>query len=147
MSNSDLTQFEADNLIKMPKYYKDKQRRYIYPNIGEITIRLLSVDEKEEFLLDIWKGKIALKSKYQTRGRKVFVLIRLDLNGAPHRNPDGEEVAGTHIHLYREGYEDKWAYPVNSAKFPNLGDLWKTLHDFMDFCNIQKMPVIDRGLF
>jgi len=104
-------------------------------------------DQKEEFLLDIWKGKIALKSKYQTRGRKVFVLIRLDLNGAPHRNPDGEEVAGTHIHLYREGYGDKWAYPVNSAKFPNLDDLWKTLHDFMDFCNIQKKPVIERGLF
>ncbi|OQX25847.1 MAG: hypothetical protein BWK80_13495 [Desulfobacteraceae bacterium IS3] len=52
MSNSDLTQLEADNLIKMPKYYKDKQRRYIYPNIGEIMIRLLSIDEKEEFLLD-----------------------------------------------------------------------------------------------
>ncbi len=146
MSNSALTQFEADNLIKMPKYHHE-QRRYIYPNIGEITIRLLSIDGKEEFLLDIWKGKIALKSKYQTRGRKVFVLIRLDLNGAPHRNPDGKEVAGTHIHLYREGYGDKWAYPVNSAKFSNLDDLWKTLHDFMDFCNIQKMPVIDRGLF
>jgi len=147
MSNGDLTQLEADKLIKMPKYHKNEQTRYTYPNVGEITIPLVSIDEREDFLLTIWKGKIGLKSKYQTRGRKTVVLIRLDLHGAPHRNPDGEEVAGTHIHFYREGYGDKWAYPVDLEKFPGLGDLWQTLHDFMNFCNIQKIPIIDRGLF
>lgn len=147
VSNGDLTQLEANKLIEMPKYYQNEQRRYTYPSLGEIIIPLLSVDEKEEFLLDVWKGTIGLKSKHQMRGRKVVILVRLDLHGAPHRNPDGEEVSKTHIHFYREGYGDKWAYPVDLGIFPNLNDLWQTLHDFMNFCNIQKMPIIDKGLF
>jgi len=147
MSNTDLTQLEADKLIRMSKYHQNEQIRYTYPSVGEITISLLSKDEKEEFLLTIWKGKIGLKSKHQTRVRKTIVLIRLDLYGAPHRNPDGIEVPGTHIHLYREGYGDKWAYSVDPEKFPHLNDLWQTLHDFMNFCNVQKIPIVDRGLF
>lgn len=67
MSNSDLTQLEVDKLIKMSKYPQDEQKRYTYPNVGEITIPLLS--------------------------------------------------------------------------------LWQTRYDFMNFCNIQKIPIIDRGLF
>ncbi len=35
----------------------------------------------------------------------------------------------------------KWAYPVDLEKFPDLGDSWQTLHDFMNFGNIQKIPI------
>ena len=42
---------------------------------------------------------------------------------------------------------DKWAVPVPSSAFPNITDTWKTLEDFMRFCNIGNPPLIERGLF
>ena len=83
----------------------------------------------------------------QNRGRQVIVLVRLDLGGPPHRNPDGEEIPTPHLHVYRAGYGDKWAVAVPSASFRAVGDLWTTLEDFMQFCNITEPPHIERGLF
>lgn len=140
-----LTDSDAHQLIKKPKYHQGKYR-HTYPHAGEIEIPLISADEKEEFVLDIWKGKIALKTKYQTRVHKTIVLVRLDLNGPPHRNPDGKEVEGTHVHVYKEGYGDKWAYPIEIQSFPNINNVWETLHDFMKYCNIHDV-LIDKGLF
>ncbi len=140
-----LTELDVKRLISIKKYQQE-EKRYTYPSVGEIEIPLISADKKEEFILDVWKGKIALKTKYQTRVHKTMVLVRLDLNGPPHRNPDGKEVEGTHIHIYQEGYDDKWAYPVEIRYFPNISDLWKTLYDFMEYCNIHGV-LIDRRLF
>jgi hypothetical protein len=75
------------------------------------------------------------------------VLVRLDFGGAPHRNPDGEEIGSPHLHLYREGYGDKWAVPVPEDRFENLSDPWQTLEDFMRYCNVVQSPMIRRGLF
>ncbi len=99
-------------------------------------------------MLDINRGRINLdKVTYQNRARQVFPLVRLDLNGPPHRNPDGEEVACPHLHLYQEGFMDKWAFPVPTRSFRSLADLWQTLRDFMRYCNIVESPNIQRGLF
>lgn len=141
-----LTQSEANILIKMPKFPQDAQIRYVYPmNEMRMEIPLISDDDRELFSLDLWKGKLSFKSKYQTRGRKTIILVRVDLHGAPHRNPDGQEVPGSHIHLYQEGFDDKWAYPIDPEKFTNIHDLWQTFLDFMNFCNIQRLN-IDRRL-
>lgn len=83
----------------------------------------------------------------QTRGRQVVVLVRLDLGGAPHRNPDGEKIPVPHIHIYREGYGDKWAMPVPTDQFRAVADVWTTFEDFLQFCNITQPPYIDRRLF
>ena len=77
----------------------------------------------------------------------MAILARLDFGGATHRNPDGEEIGSPHLHLYREGFGDKWAFPVPSDSFADLEDPWRTLEDFMQFCNIIEPPVIRRGLF
>ncbi|KJU85379.1 prophage protein [Candidatus Magnetobacterium bavaricum] len=42
--------------------------------------------------------------------RKI-ILLRLCFGGHPHRNPDDTEISSPHLHRYREGYADKWAYP------------------------------------
>ena len=82
-------------------------------------------------------GTIRLsKLKYQTRGRKVIVLVRLDIDGSPHTNPDGIILAGTHIHLYREGYEAKWAYPLDPSVFRDPGDMVVAFEDFCNYCHI-----------
>ncbi len=148
MADSNLTQAEADALITAEKRRIDATE-WDYPGSGGvITIPLVSTDQREPFLLDIRRARIGLaKGTYQNRGRQVVVLVRLDFGGAPHRNPDGEEVGSPHLHLYREGFDDKWASPVPSNRFADLDDLWRTLEDFMRFCNIVEPPVIRRGLF
>lgn len=92
-----------------------------------MVLPLQSPDRREWFLLDPSRGCIDLRTvKMQNRGRQVVVLVRLDLGGAPHRNPDGEEVPVPHLHVYREGYGDKWAVPVSVNRFGNLADVWQT---------------------
>lgn len=76
-----------------------------------------------------------------------MILARLDFGGRPHRNPDHTRVASPHLHLYREGYADKWAFPVPVGRFANVADAWRTLEDFMQFCNVVEPPIIRRGLF
>jgi len=148
MADMNLTAAEAEALISMPKI-KINDDRYDYPGTGgSLVIPLTSDDKREDFLLDIYRGRIdLLKGTYQNRARQVVVLVRVDFGGAPHRNPDGVEVPSPHMHLYREGYGDKWAVPLPPDKFPNVADLWQMLDDFMRFCNVVDRPEIVRGLF
>jgi hypothetical protein len=148
MTEINLTQSEADLLIEMEKYRIDDML-WNYPTLGgSITIPLVSNDKRENFLLDISRGKIdLLKGTYQNRSRQVVVLVRLDFGGQPHRNPDGDEIPSPHLHIYREGYGDKWATPLPVERFPSIGDLWQTLQDFISFCHIIQPPIIQRGLF
>lgn len=148
MAELNLTQTEADALIALAKHRVDATE-WNYPDLGgAVSVPLVSADRREQFLLDLRRGRIDLaKGTYQNRGRQVVVLVRLDFGGAPHRNPDGEEIDSPHLHLYREGFGDKWAVRVPSDRFANVGDPWRTLEDFMRFCNIVEPPIIRRGLF
>ncbi len=148
MAEINLTQTEADALIAMEKHRID-DTRWDYPGLGgSIIIPLTSKDKRENFLLDVSRGKIdLLKGTYQNRSRQIIVLARLDFGGQPHRNPDGQEIPSPHLHIYREGYGDKWALSVPADKFPHIQNLWQTLQDFMRFCNITELPFIERGLF
>jgi len=148
MADLNLTQVEADALIGIAKYKVD-DAEWRYPDFGGgISIPLVSADRREQFVLDLRRGRIDLaKGTYQNRARQVVVLVRLDFGGAPHRNPDGEEIGSAHLHLYREGYGDKWAMPVPGARFAKPNDPWQTLEDFMKFCSIVEPPLIRRGLF
>jgi hypothetical protein len=116
---------------------------------GQSLILLLeSPDKREQFVLDISRGRIDLaKVKMQNRARQVVILVRIDLAGAPHRNPDGHEVACPHIHRYREGYGDKWAEPLPPSQFASPNDAWATLGHFYAYCRITQPPRIERGLF
>lgn len=147
MTTSILTQAEADNLINMRKRRVD-DKEWQYPGLGGgISVPLVSLDEREQFTLDIRRSRInLLKGSYQNRGRRVVVLVRLCFGGASHPNPDGEEVESPHIHIYREGYGDKWAYPMTTADFTELNNQWQTFQDFMRHCNIVETPNIIRGL-
>ncbi len=148
MPEINLTQAEADALIGMEKHRVDDET-HDYPGMGgSICMSLTSTDKREDFLLDVSRGRIDLKKgTYQNRSRQIVVLVRLDFGGQPHRNPDDVEVASPHLHIYREGFGDKWAFPVPADTFSNISDLWQTLEDFMRYCNITKPPLIRKGLF
>ena len=148
MTVHSLTQSEADFLIAMEKVRKDDIARD-YPDLGgKLAIPLLSSGGTESFFLDLARGRIDLgKRTYQNRGRKTIVLVRLDVGGRPHRNPDDTLIGSPHLHLYREGFSDRWAFPVPNDRFGYLGDPHRVLQDFLGYCNVVKPPIIQRGLF
>lgn len=138
-----LTPLEADTLIEMKKTFVKRGMISILPGSDQ-THDLISDDKRERFLLDLWRGTLRLsKLKFQTRGHKVIVLARLDIDGAPHTNPDGIVLDGTHLHLYREGYEDKWAYPLSNDDFISPSNIRQTYEDFCRYCNIGVLPFQD----
>ena len=143
-----ISQKEADRLFRLEKR-RINEKAWDYPVFGgKITIRLVSMDEREKFQLDLSRGRINFsKNTFQNRARKVLVLARLDVNGPFHRNPDGEEIGTSHVHLYREGYGDKWAHSIPRDHFANLNDSKRTVEDFMRYCNIVKPPFFNWGLF
>lgn len=138
-----LTQLEADTLIDMKKVFIKRRTISISPSTDQ-THDLIGDDKRERFLLDLWRGTLRLsKLKFQTRGHKVIVLARLDIDGAPHTNPDGKILDGFHLHIYREGYEDKWAFPLSHDDFINTSNIRQTFEDFCRYCNIETLPFQD----
>lgn len=148
MAETTLTQAEADTLLAMEKHRVD-ETRHIFPALGgSIQVPLRSANKRENFMLDVTRGRINLKKvTYQNRARTVVILARLDIDGPPHENPDGQEIPCPHLHKYREGYDDKWAEPAPVTAFSRTTDLWGSLEDFMAFCQITETPIIERDLF
>jgi hypothetical protein len=142
-----LTQIEAEELIQVPKHRIDEYR-WSYPSLGGKVIVPLSADNrKESFLLDITRGRIELsKCTHQNRVDQTIILLRLDIGGPPHRNPDNIEVGSDHLHIYREGYAVKFAVPLPN-EFSNISDQWDLLQRFMTYCNIVTPPLFETGLF
>ncbi len=138
-----LTQAEADQLIQVQKHFMNPPASVSIPPGVDDTYELAGPGDREKFLLDVWRGTIRLtKLKFQNRVQTVVVLVRLDVDGAPHTNPDGQPLPGTHLHLFREGYDDKWAYPVDSAAFTLLSDPGATFQEFCKYCHIESPPPV-----
>ncbi|MDR1451360.1 MAG: hypothetical protein LBI57_03385 [Helicobacteraceae bacterium] len=141
-----ITQVEADSLIKMDKFFNG-DNDYEYPPPGDkLSVPLESSDKKENFIVDINRSYISLqKVNFQTRARKAIALVRVDIGGAVHRNPDGAEIQCPHIHIYKEGWGDKWAKPLPDD-FRDPSDIYATLDDFLVYCRVVVKPKFHRGL-
>ena len=142
----DLTQAEANLLLALGKHRtNDDSHRF---GALRLEIPLQSVDQREHFLLDIGRGRIDLvKGTYQTRAKQTVILARLDFGGKPHRNPDGEEIPSPHLHIFREGFADKWAQLLPFEHFTNPDDYWALFADFLRFCNVTRPPIFEPELF
>lgn len=73
--------------------------------------------------------------------------MRLDIDGRPHTNPEGTAVGRSHLHVYREGFEERWAIPLAEAKapdggliFPDTAERARLFKAFCAFCHIQDAP-------
>lgn len=140
-----LSQVEADALIAMPKRFLSSEAIDVWPGVDQT--RVLQGQDREEFLLDIWRGTLRLsRLKLQERARKTVVLIRVDVHGAPHTNPDGTRLEGTHVHVYREGFEDKWAHPLDASQFPDTASPSRVFQAFCRYCNILDPPPVQEVL-
>ena len=122
---------------------------FAFPIVGgKLEIKLHAPSLKEDFLLDLNRTSCVLsKVTYQMRVWRVVILVRVDLGGSPHRNPDGEDILCPHIHIYRPGYGTKWAYPLDPSLtgfpgppltvFTRSNDLGGTMRDFATYCSIE----------
>ena len=148
MADIAITQAEADALIEMEKRFVDDKDWY-FPAAGErITLTLTSLDKRENFMFDVTRAQIKLtKATYQNRARQAIILMRLDLDGPPHRNPDETEIACPHLHIYKEGFGDKWAIAAPVERYGNSLDLFSTCEAFMQHCNITGPSKMQKGLF
>jgi hypothetical protein len=146
-----LEQSQADYFIKLKKHrtteltYDMRSSKLQIPLIGYGT------QTKEEFILDINKNTIKIeKYTVQNRMRKSIGLIRVDFGAGAHTNPDGKIITGPHIHIYKEGYDLKWAYnlPYVGAhgSFTDNGSAFANLNQFYMFCNISDPPILQGGL-
>ena len=143
-----LTQAEANALIAMNKVRTDS-KEWKYPRSGEhLSVPLTSTDKREHFALDITRSSIKLtKSTHQNRARQAIVLMRLDVDGPPHRNPDGVEIPCPHLHVYREGDGDEWAASAPAHLSAHGTDAFATCVAFMAECNVVDAPAFVVGLF
>lgn len=142
-----LSQQEADLLINLQKKFSGNEPVILGATALNYTRKLLSIDGREEFHLDIWRGSLNLKKyRFQNRARFVEILVRVDINGSPHKNPDGTTIPCPHIHIYREGYNDKWAYPLAGFPFRDPENIIKTFEDFAKYCNIIEYPDVQGRL-
>lgn len=143
-----LTQVEADNFIALEKEMLD-QTEWKYPLMGgKLIVPIVSTDRREQFLLDVNRSTINLaKVTKQLRVQRAIILVRLDVGGGLHTNPDGAEISCPHIHLYREGFGDKWAFPLPAGFFEDISDFSAILNDFMRYCNVVRPPDIQFPLF
>lgn len=143
-----LTQAEADALLAMEKHRVDEERRQLPDFGGGLSVPLASPDRAESFCLDITRSRINLiKGTFQNRARTTIILARLDFGGSAHRSPDGQEIGCPHLHLFREGYNDRWAIPIPTDRFPSIDDHFRLLQDFMCYCNVTRPPHFNQGLF
>ena len=148
-----VTQIEADSLLQMDKEFVDSDPLEFTQTQPMNYDRLLqSVDRREQFFLTVERGRRKrIRLKYQTRARKVVVLARLDLNGPAHKNPPespyrpDERLDGTHVHLYKETFDDRIAYLIPDVPGLTIRDLSNgvvCLENFLRFCGLKKWPNI-----
>lgn len=131
-----LTQAEADALLQVRKWFPPGTT-VVVPS-GKRVYDLESDAPEERFVVDTFRGTIRLqKVTLQNRARTAVILARLDLNGAPHTNPDGQRIPSPHLHLFREGFDDKWAVPLDPTQFRDPNDLGQAFVDFCRLCSIE----------
>jgi len=143
-----LTQIDADSLVAMPKRLEQSSQLKFPFRDEKQSWKALSSISRDHFLMDVNRNGIRLlKCTYQERYRLTEILVRVDVGVTSlHQNPDGELIRGPHVHLYREGYGDKWASLLPQDRFASSGDLVQTLRDFLEFCNVEAVPEIQLSL-
>lgn len=142
-----LPQAEADRLARMAKRLAGVHVLAVPAPGQRQTWQVQSRDGTEDFLLDMNRGSISLlKLTLQERYQATEILLRLDLEGPPHTNPDDTIIPTPHLHIYREGYNDKWAFPIPPDVDISSGNPARILVSFMRYCGIEPVPPVQGGV-
>ena len=142
-----ITQEEFDYLIKQEKVFDELDPIELAPPPMEWTRSLTAPETKEKFLLDFFRSGFELtKYTYNKRFRQTIILVRYDSMGR-HTNPDGVTFNGPHVHLYREGFNDKFAFPVSELGIDDNDRMNIVLEKLLTYCNVTTTPMITPPLY
>ena len=133
-------------LIGLKKEFKDNGTIMIGPPPMKWSRDIQSLETKDIFILDYYRGEVNLK-KYSInkRYRTVIPILRICSQGA-HTNPDGTKFKGPHLHIYKEGYEDKIAHPISYLGLEDDCSIEDALLALLKYVNIQILPIIQTSL-
>ena len=143
-----ITQAEYEFLMGQDKVFDDIINPIqLAPAPLQWTRQINSIASKETFSLDFYRGSFEL-SKYTVnkRYRQTIIMLRYD-NGGRHTNPDGVLFEGPHVHLYREGYNDKFAFTVAEINISANDTMEEIFKKIMHFCNVKNLPIIEVPMF
>lgn len=141
-----MTHEEAQGLIQV---LKQIMRKGVFnlPQSGErkkLELRSVFSDKDRFFVLFNRYSRIQ-KEKYTLllRYGKDQCLIRIDVNGPAHSNPDGTCIPCPHIHIQQQNFGkwDAWAFEL-PALFDNAEDRVQTFKDFLEYCNANNISSI-----
>lgn len=148
ISESELmTQAEAQGLIQVLKRML-QQGNIMLPQMGNKTkIELCSVfSEKDRFTIIVNRSSRIRADKYtlMLRYGKDKGLLRIDVGGPEHTNPDGTIIPCPHIHIQQNDVSawDAWATEI-PAVFGNVADRIETFKTFLQYCNVNNIASIE----
>ncbi len=141
-----INQETADYLLNLEKKFKNTTKIDIWAPWDKWTEEIISKDEKELFLLDYNHKKIEFKNyTINNRYRTTIILFRIDI-GWRHINPDWKILNESHVHLYKEWFWDKWAYPISKFNISKDDDITEVFSKVLDFLHIEKLNAIQPNL-
>lgn len=128
-----MTQDEAEELLRLLKELHDRCL-YIPEPSKTLEYECATISKKSKFIISVYRaGRNAKKCTFQARTKGMNdVILRLDVNPSPHRNPDNKIIHGSHLHIYRDGYGTSYAFPFDV----NDDDLVSNFIQFLDEFNV-----------
>lgn len=143
-----ITQADFNNLIKEEKVFSDLITPLaLSPAPINWSREIKAVNNRNTYLLDFYRGSFELaRYTYNKRYRQSIILVRYD-SGGRHTNPDGVSFDGPHVHLFREGFNDKYAFPVSELNVDDTNSIDEVLTKLLQFCTIIKRPTVEIPMF
>ena len=138
---ADLTQNEADELIQVDKIFEDnspivmdrpyKQERKLFSVVNHLDVFYLNMNETAiEF------GKYSVNNRFF---QIPLVRICIDKDSV-HENPDGRLIKGSHLHVYKQEFGDKFADDLSHYEITATNSV-QILAQFLAFCHIEKIEI------
>lgn len=136
-----MTDNDFNTLASMKKQFVYQKNVQVPHDKQFETYKIKSYATKDKFFLYYdRRGTYELKQKGQIQYKKDFSMIRMEVNAPPHINPDGSAVSRNHIHIYKEGYELRWAYELSDILKFSSNDT-TPLNLFISFCEYCKIDI------
>lgn len=138
-----LTQDEADTLMRIEKYLTNPTDIELPPPRKNKKYNIAYTRDNQYYenmnLLTYRGRKNPQKVSYRILYAGRNILVRIDTQDAtPHRNPDGNIIIPPyqpHIHIYTEGYYNKFAYPLPDS-FSDTDDIIQLFMEFLSYSNV-----------
>lgn len=142
-----LSQEAADYLARIAKEITSANVLVIPTTGTQADWEATSITGREHFYLHMRRGrKVVTQQTLQERFESNEILLRLDIDGPTHSNPDGTVVPTPHLHVYRAGFDDKWAFHVPAELDVSGGSPTEVLLQFLGYCGVAPIPPVQGGL-